>query len=362
MNIIGKMCENLNYCILRNIFKYFNATELDVLSKVCRSWSKAVEDEIASRGPICIITTLGENESMGDMHSRFREALRNLRIKPCIQFQIIENYFNSHYINGCPCSYFPNSCYSLYLKNVFVRIDSNRIVNMIIPDVPSLQIITRTFVSLPWTTGLFCVEQNYNSEFFFLNAKDLKDDFVNFLSADNTEKRCMILFSKLLNSDMVQLFIEHFLSWFPNIEINVWGGILDEIKICSFNYKLSLCCGETNFACIFINGTEMETWILTFDEDCNDKEKIERKLAEFKQNLQLKNHSMGFMYITYRRAPNFFLMEFTAFKQMFPGTPLFYILGSASFGEDLKATLGTLKTSQQRIQRLETRLMILTYN
>ncbi|KAI4481151.1 hypothetical protein M0804_009777 [Polistes exclamans] len=106
----------------------------------------------------------------------------------------------------------------------------------------------------------------------------------------------------------------------------------------------------------------METWIVTLNEDCNDKEKIETKFAEFKKNVQLKNHSMGFMYVTYRRAPNFFLIESTAFKQMFPETPLFYILGSAAFGEDLKVTLETLKLSQQKIQRMETRLMILTYN
>ncbi|XP_014608661.1 PREDICTED: uncharacterized protein LOC106789184 [Polistes canadensis] len=106
----------------------------------------------------------------------------------------------------------------------------------------------------------------------------------------------------------------------------------------------------------------METWILTLNEDCNDKEKIETKFADFKKNVQLKNHSMGFMYVTYRRAPNFFLIESTVFKQMFPETPLFYILGSAAFGEDLKVTLETLKLSQQKTQRMETKLMILTYN
>lgn len=72
---------------------------------------------------------------------------------------------------------------------------------------------------------------------------------------------------------------------------------------------------------------------------CRKEEQIEEKLEKFRNNIQLKKHSLGLMFACCERLKKK-EVETAVFKKVFPGVPLIGLHGDGEFG------LNTLNTSK----------------
>lgn len=82
----------------------------------------------------------------------------------------------------------------------------------------------------------------------------------------------------------------------------------------------------------------MRTYSVLLDANCNTKERVEDKLRTFKDRVQLKKHSIGFMFACCVRGTNTFKernVESTIFKKFFPRVPLVGCFGDGEFGKKL---------------------------
>lgn len=85
---------------------------------------------------------------------------------------------------------------------------------------------------------------------------------------------------------------------------------------------------------ILITGS-IQTWSMIVDRKYNTKERVEAKLKLFKDEVKLKKHSVGFMFVCQARGTEMYNesnVESTIFKRLFPKVPLVGCFGYGEFG------------------------------
>lgn len=112
----------------------------------------------------------------------------------------------------------------------------------------------------------------------------------------------------------------------------MWGGLL---RNCYIYEKARPILKSLNCLGILITG-RMKTWSTILDNTYNTKAQVEEHLRLWKQHLQLRKHSIGYMFACYARGEYWFgeqNLESSVFKSLFPDLQLVGCFGYGEFGK-----------------------------
>lgn len=113
---------------------------------------------------------------------------------------------------------------------------------------------------------------------------------------------------------------------------SLWGGL---VRNCYIYEKTRPALKSLDCLSILITG-HMKTWSTILDRKCNTKEKVGEHLRLWKQHLQLRKHSIGYMFACHARGISWYReqrVESSIFKSVFPGLPLVGCFGFGEFGK-----------------------------
>jgi len=129
--------------------------------------------------------------------------------------------------------------------------------------------------------------------------------------------------------------------------VSVWGGVLEDLYAQHIENDDSLYKRQTRHriihrmdipscVAVLITGS-IQTWSIILQN--RTKEQAEAKLKLFKNEVKLKKHSIGFMFMCIARGNEMYNetnVESTIFKRLFPKIPL---VGCSGYGEFGKSTI-----------------------
>lgn len=111
----------------------------------------------------------------------------------------------------------------------------------------------------------------------------------------------------------------------------MWGGVANSLTICKKNKNENI-----NSIAILLSGSKIDSWSIVIDSDITDKNIVEEKLLEMKNNIKkLFKHTVGFMYACVGRGEGLYSeknIESSLFKKIFPNIPLVGCFGDGEFG------------------------------
>ncbi|XP_014608660.1 PREDICTED: uncharacterized protein LOC106789183 [Polistes canadensis] len=266
----------------------------------------------------------------------------------------------------CYCQFMPFNCTSLFLGNFYSHKHHNYISSLFLPEVSSIKITMCSFLTGPWNDLLYCPEINTNFDPNLKKFHEWKSEFENLFVNTRSMPSCLIFFCDRNSIRVAKSLLKHYIDCFPDNRIFVWGGILDLLTICLVKNNEHFCRRRLSCASIFISGVNMRTWILTLNEDCTTNEEITKKLTDFKMVVELKQHSIGFIYTSNFRFHKFNCLESIIFKQIFPKLPVFYMCGITGYAGDLNDILETIsnmtpKNHWTKDNYLDTVIMTISY-
>ncbi|EFN83047.1 F-box only protein 22, partial [Harpegnathos saltator] len=152
------------------------------------------------------------------------------------------------------------------------------------------------------------------------------------LPALNKEKStCLIIFGTALEHSHIKSLINDLNSYSNKIS-SVWGGL---VKNCYIHDKTSSVLRAPYCISILITG-RMKTWSTIVDQYCNTKEKVEKHLREWKEKVELRKHSIGFMFACHARGESLYNkpnVESSIFKSLFPDLKLVGCFGDGELGK-----------------------------
>ncbi|XP_043679613.1 F-box only protein 22-like isoform X1 [Vespula pensylvanica] len=356
---ISKSWQKLTYDVLCIIFKYLNGLDLSNASQVCRSWLEVANSEKRTRGPSCFIRSTREMRyTSSSWDGVKKEIIECSTVKPSLSvFFTVGN--EGSLSQRCHCDYLPSNCdsislntYGVVINNAESEEDSENIVCMFFPEVPNIKISTLTFNVYDWKN----LKETY--------CDQLKSEFETPFNNDCRKTSCLILLCDWSGRSIALSLLKSSKNWFPNKRASIWGGIAKNLSVCTSINNARVCKNSANCVAIIISGIQMRTCSVLLDANCNTKERVEDKLRTFKDSVQLKKHSIGFMFACCVRGTNTFKernVESTIFKGFFPRVPLVGCFGDGEFGRKLLNE--TCKRKRVKWYNSEsTAFMILTYN
>ncbi|XP_071561522.1 F-box only protein 22-like [Temnothorax nylanderi] len=324
----------LTYDILRIIFQYLNAKDLGRAAMVCRSWSEAANNEKWTRGPCCF---LQQDYTLRD----FFHNVNNIRIKPSAGFffipchtpRNIEVHIEDIYIN-----WLPEHCKAIMLYSEGIIMDNYEMesrpsmVCAFLPQIPNVKI--KLFESLE--VGNCAVQKAIGKE---ANYREIISTIVEHeTSISNHEiSTCFMLFCNYNGHKTAKHWASAVQQRKGDKIVSVWGGVVQDIYV-QRTYK------EKPFhkidvpycVAVLITGP-IQTWSTILDMKCNTKEQVEEKLKLFRDEVKLKKHSIGFMFVCRARGTTMYNesnVESTIFKRLFPKVPLAGCFGYGEFGKN----------------------------
>lgn len=130
---------------------------------------------------------------------------------------------------------------------------------------------------------------------------------------------------------MIRVYI--FLCRYSNKISSFWGGMIKECykkeKSASENVHPFLCLG------ILITG-RIKTWSTILENNCDTQQKVEEHLRIWKEQVQLKRHSIAYMFACHARGQSLYgkpHVESSIFKSLFPTLQLVGCFGDGEFGK-----------------------------
>ncbi|XP_043499576.1 uncharacterized protein LOC122522472 isoform X2 [Polistes fuscatus] len=155
---------------------------------------------------------------------------------------------------------------------------------------------------------------------------------------DCRKTKCLILLCDWNGRGIALNIMKALKNGLCNSKASIWGGIAKNLIVCATENDKRTCKKTSNCVAITIIGTKMKTWTILLDEKCDTKKLVEDKLKAFKESVQLKRHSIGFMFACCLRGLNMYEepnVESTIFKELFPKVPLVGCFGNGEFGKKL---------------------------
>ncbi|XP_047364576.1 uncharacterized protein LOC124954941 isoform X2 [Vespa velutina] len=331
------MEQNLNYYVLRIIFKYLNGQDLSNASQVCKSWLETAVDEKKRRGPSSNTKSKKEIKSYENWEDVKKETIEYFTLKPILCMFFTYAVKKDTHLQRCHCKYLPHNCYSVSVNTDSFLSEEEFLVSMCFPKLQNIQISTFTFNRHPWTMGIYCEELKTLFDNSFNNAEKLRTTIEGlFVNDCNNTTSCWIILCKIFYGPCIGFdLVEHFYKWFPHKRIFVCGGIINHISVCNSEHNSRICRDQAECVAILISGTEMQIWTVSLDEMNDDVQSFEDKIEDIKQIVELKKHSIIFMFISEYCTTSLNNLELTVFEY-FPRVPIVkYICHGAFGGENL---------------------------
>ncbi|XP_018361568.1 PREDICTED: F-box only protein 22-like [Trachymyrmex cornetzi] len=321
----------LTYDILRIVFQYLNARDLASAARVCRSWLEAVNNEKWTRGPCCFIRC----------YEQFVDILNvaNLRIKPSAGFFFIpEN--TPRDVEEHIETLLPGHCQIIILYSGDIIMDKEmedpypNIVCAFLPQIPNVRIKS------------FKVAQHSSIQ-NTAEYREIMSTIVNRETSVSNHETCFMLFCNLKGRTTAKRWARAIQKSKENEIVSVWGGVLEDLYAQHIENDDSLYKRQTRHriihrmdipscVAVLITGS-IQTWSIVLQN--RTKEQAEAKLKLFKNEVKLKKHSIGFMFMCIARGNEMYNetnVESTIFKRLFPKVPL---VGCSGYGEFGKSTI-----------------------
>ncbi|KYQ57985.1 F-box only protein 22 [Trachymyrmex zeteki] len=306
----------LTYDILRIVFQYLNARDLANAAKVCRSWLEAVNNEKWTRGPCCFIQLYEPEQLFVDFLS-----VENLRVKPSAER--IE-------------ALLPEHCETIILYSRGIIMDREMedpfpfMVCAFLPQIPNVRIKS------------FKVAE-HNSIQESAEYREIMNTIINHEASVSNHETCFMLFCNLEGRTIAKRWARAVQKSKENEIISVWGGVLEDLyaqriqneRLCKRQTRHRLIHRMDIPYCIAVLITgSIQTWSIILQN--RTKEQAEAKLKLFKNEVKLKKHSIGFMFMCIARGNEMYNetnVESAIFKRLFPKVPLVGCFGYGEFGK-----------------------------
>lgn len=354
---------NLNYYVLRTIFKLLNGLDLHNASQVSRSWLEAANDEKKERGPMYIIKRRKKTTPHYNSEQVKKEIIECCQVKPSLIMLLYVPYSNA-ILRGCYCNFLPVECYLLSLEyNSTIRNmirPKKTVASMHFPDVPNIQISALTLKKNLKRPEIYCEELKLFFENPLKNSEKLKTVFEEFFTYDSSMTSCLILLCNNINNVIAVDLVKSLKDWFPNKNFPLWGGMVDRISICTYVHNSRVCKVHADSVAILIGGPEMKIWSVILDQFCETKKVIENKLKTFKESITLRKHSIGFIFSSQFRENYLLALDSSMYHHYFPNVPLVNCFGHKSLGGSFDEAYKRISNNSSQIG--DATLMILTYN
>ncbi|KAI4492830.1 hypothetical protein M0804_002621 [Polistes exclamans] len=323
------MEEDLYKNVLPHIFKYLNGYDLYIASRVNSVWKKLAISEESSRGPACIARYKEECIDPDNLNTIQREITACCPTRPALSIFFNPNIFEKITSEGCHCKCLPFNAYSVTLNQTPIR-SFSPILGCFFPEAPLININTFTIYNIPSLPELYCHEQRCFFNDNFLNADRLCEVMKPIFTENSPLTSCFILFSRR-NTDHRVFCLEMALrDWFPETNITIWGGQVNNITVCDRVRELPTCIEYPEMVIIIISGM-VQTYSVYVNNTYITMPEIEKKLKLLQEKLTLKKHSMGFMFAA-NIFPALFDMEVKIFTKFFPNMPLAAYYGFQAYG------------------------------
>ncbi|XP_015173125.1 PREDICTED: F-box only protein 22-like isoform X2 [Polistes dominula] len=317
----------------------------------------AANHEKKTRGPSCFVRKAKDMKYITSSGENYNKKLIDcVRIKPTISINF--SVGNESFISqGCHTGYLPYDCdlvslntHGTVINNEETQEDNDNIACMLFPEVPNINVSMYTFNIHNWKRTKKVYPLKFKS-MFKVSDKD-------------PETKCMILLCDWNGRVIASNILRALKNGLKASKTFVWGGIAKNLIVCATENNKRTCKRTSNCAAITIIGTKMKVWTILLDSKCNTKKLVEDKLKAFKEEIQLKRHSIGFMFACCVRGLNMFdepHVESTIFKALFPKVPLVGCFGDGEFGKRITNEKSRRKR-WQFVNSVSTSFMILTYD
>ncbi|KAI4481147.1 hypothetical protein M0804_009773 [Polistes exclamans] len=117
----------------------------------------------------------------------------------------------------------------------------------------------------------------------------------------------------------------------PLDEITIWAATIDALSLCRFGINKHYCRMDSKYLFVFINNPDLNTYVGFLDENCNNADKIRKELKKFKSKTEFSSNSIALMHVSYARLKEFYALDISIFKDVFPNVCLFPFYGDRSF-------------------------------
>lgn len=364
------MENSIDAIIFSIVFRYLSDYELHNASKVCRIWWRLAKNENILRGPMYIKYTGKPSDNRKNWLREKQEIIMWHEARPCLQIFFSNVNKDKNDVNECHCEFLSSDSYTIDLGNNY-RMDERKmetiLMSLTFPKTYKTKIATYTFINDNIDKGLFCQEIRFHCGTNIKKIKFLKTHMQSYFQNDSHMPSCMLLFSR--ESSIFQLvdLIFTLAEWFPKSNINIWGGIINSITVCQQCFKKSCCRVIANCTLILISNPKLAVWTEILDHFCNTREIIREKLINLKKKISLNTHTVALINTAFHRKDNFYALENSIFREIFPGVTLFHMYGNAAFrGEGLQNDHRLSEYSSKSIKNIrmfyQTSIMIITYD
>ncbi|KAI4484362.1 hypothetical protein M0802_013121 [Mischocyttarus mexicanus] len=113
--------------------------------------------------------------------------------------------------------------------------------------------------------------------------------------------------------------------------ITIWIAVVDEITICRYNFGNHYCKIDTEFLFMFINNPSYKAYFRYLLPHCDTPNTIKTQLKQFRQEIVLFEDSTAFMHVSFGRMEEFYFLDTSLFKEVFPEVRLLPFFGKASY-------------------------------
>ncbi|XP_011706446.1 PREDICTED: uncharacterized protein LOC105461638 [Wasmannia auropunctata] len=287
-----------------------------------RSWLEAANNEKKTRSsPCCFIQPYELYKERN-----FFCHIKNIRIKPSAGLifvpYILRDYIEREHIENL----LPKHCKTIILYSDGIIMDEEHCesLNMVCAFLPQIPNVRVKSFQLPENCTI--------SE--TIEYQEIISTIVNNETSTLNRETCLMLFSNQKGHKTAQRWASVIQESKENEIVSVWGGIMEDVHACD------LCKEQKKFespktsdcVAILITGP-IQTWSMVLNLETNTEDGIEAELILFKDKVKLKQHSIGFIFISRLRTLLLDFDEEEIFKRLFPTVPLVKCSSYAEYGK-----------------------------
>lgn len=318
---------------MRFVVRYLSDTDLDKISSISRSWSIIAQVENLLRSPQFITGQV--IRSHNNIITLKDNVFNNIRKKPYLILSFTNKNSKSRVVKRIYKQLAPTYCYTAMLKRDFIE-DENTLWTIIIPHSSVIKVNAFSFRERLYQPGLCCLETCYFTETdleYFPLMKRHYDKFIDSCityPSNSCFSTCMIILCVYYNVSQLVGIVEKLNRWYTIGPI--WGGTIDSAEACTHLWEEPPNSSNTNIIQIFITSHNMYNQYYILDRNCNTQEKILMKFQYARNRILLKRHSIAFLCTSTTRCKDFYMIESSMFKKVFPDVPLAHIFSNRPFG------------------------------
>ncbi|XP_011705869.1 PREDICTED: uncharacterized protein LOC105461080 [Wasmannia auropunctata] len=327
-----------NDYLLRNILQHLDAESLASAARVCKFWLEIANNEKKTRGPCYFI-------ELNLRSSDLSWNIENIRIKPSVGFYFVPHLPFRFYVSGEHMeNLLPKHCEIIILYNDGIIMDKeyNKPAQMVCTFLPQIPNVRVKLFKLP--------ENCFISE--TAEYKEIISTVVNNKTSTSNHETCFMLFCTPEGRKTAQ-------RWASAIKKSeeykvVWVGVMRDIithyahtDLCKRKTKWFNLYKSDQCVAVLITGP-IQTWSMSLGWESNTEEQMEARLNLFKDEVNLRKHSIGFIFANpYRKTNTFpqFYEESTIFKRVFPTVLL---VGCLNFDSEFRKATAIDKMKNER--------------